>query len=229
MVKPYVTYVILGLSILLYLLQYVSEWVTGYDLLFLFGGKINEYILKGQLWRLLTPMFLHGSLAHIGFNMYALYAMGTSLERHFGHLRFTALYLAAGFAGNVVSFLFSPNPSLGSSTAIFGLLAAEGVFIYQNRKMFGKDARRMLINTATIAAINFIFGLSTNRIDNWGHLGGLLGGVIFSWIAGPVWKVEGLYPVFHIVDSRSSSQIWIGLAVSLAVFSGLVIVKFFLS
>ncbi len=100
----------------------------------LLGLKVNELIVQGQYWRLLTPMFLHGDILHLGFNMYALYIFGPSLERYFGHLRFITLFVLSGFAGNVLSFMFSAAPSLGSSTAIFGLLGAEGVFLYRNRQ-----------------------------------------------------------------------------------------------
>jgi rhomboid protease GluP len=224
-VKPVVTYVLMGVTIFIYLLQYASQFLTGTDYPYLLGGKINDLILQGQVWRFITPVLLHGSILHIGFNMYALYVIGGPLERHFGHFRFFALYLAGGFSGNVLSFIFTANPSLGSSTAIFGLLAAEGVFIYQNKKFFGKDARRMLINTITIAVINFVIGLSTTMIDNWGHLGGLLGGALFTWIAGPVWGIEGLFPTFNIIDERSHNRIWYGgIAVGIT-FSIFAIVK----
>jgi rhomboid protease GluP len=89
------------------------------------------------LWRLFTPLLLHGSIAHIGFNMYALFIIGPGLERYYGHLRFLVLYLLAGFAGNVFSFLFTPALSVGASTAIFGLVAAQGVFLYRHRQLFG--------------------------------------------------------------------------------------------
>ena len=134
-------------------------------------------------------MLLHGSIIHLLFNMYALIILGRGLEFNFGKLRFILLYISAGFAGNVMSFIFSPNPSLGSSTAIFGLLAAEAVFVFQNRKFFGGQARKILINSATIAGVNLVLGLSPG-IDNWGHLGGLLGGIIFTWFGGPLWELE---------------------------------------
>lgn len=225
LVKPVVTYTLIGLCVLLFIAQYISEWLTGYDLLFLFGGKINEYILAGQLWRLFTPMFLHGSITHLAFNMYALYSIGSSLENHFGHLRFSALFVTGGFGGNVLSFILSPNPSLGSSTAIFGLLAAEGVFIYQNCKFFGRNARRMITNTVTIAAINLVFGFSVARIDNFGHLGGLFAGLIYTFIASPIWQIQGLYPNFEITDESPSERIWLGLAAAIGAFSVLVFLK----
>lgn len=225
-VKPRVTYWIIGITVVIYLLQVGSQALTGYDIPFLLGGKINELILRGELWRLITPVFLHGSWLHIGFNMYALYVMGKSLEEQFGHVRFLMLYLTSGFAGNVLSFVFSPNPSLGSSTAIFGILAAEGVFIYQNRKLL-KDAKKMLLNTVGIAAVNFIIGLSTAQIDNLGHLGGLLGGLVFTWIAGPVWEIQGLHPVYQLVDRRPKNRTWTATIVMLFLFSAVAAFPFF--
>lgn len=200
-----VVFILLAVNILIYLLQMASEWYFGFDLPAAYGMKVNELIMEGQLWRLFTPMFLHGSLLHIAFNMYALYIFGRSLEAHYGHLRFLALYLVSGFAGNVMSFLFSEAASLGSSTAIFGLLAAEGVFLYQNRALFGRQAQSALTNIITIAVINLIIGLSPG-IDNWGHLGGLLAGVLFSSAAGPLLRVEGLPPYLSLHDERGTSE-----------------------
>ena len=180
-VKPTVTYVIIGLTIIVFGLQYLSQYLSPnhYDWPYMLGAKVNELILAGQVWRLFTPMLLHGSIMHIGFNMYALYVIGSSLERHYGHWRFLLLYLLGGFTGNVISFILSPNPSIGASTAVFGLVAAEAVFIYKNRKLFGSRARGMLMNLGLVILVNLVLGLSPG-IDNWGHLGGLAGGLIFA-------------------------------------------------
>ncbi|MCX8026044.1 MAG: rhomboid family intramembrane serine protease, partial [Thermanaerothrix sp.] len=183
--RPYVTYLMLASCILIYLGQMLSQSLFGGDLLIALGAKVNSAILQGQYWRLFTPMWLHGSILHLAFNMYALYVIGSGLERYYGHGRYLALYVLSGYAGNVVSFLMSPEPSVGSSTAIFGLLAAEAVFIYQNRHLF-QNARGMLVNIGGILLVNLILGLSP-QIDNWGHLGGLIGGLAFAWSAGPVW------------------------------------------
>jgi rhomboid protease GluP len=203
-VSPVVVYALLGLTIFVFVLQYASQYIYGVDYPSLLGRKSNELIIQGQLWRLFTPMFLHGGLLHIGFNMYALYIFGPGLERHFGHGRFLALYLLSGFAGNVLSFLFSPNPSLGSSTAIFGLLGAEGVFLYRNREIFGKGAQRALINIISVAAINLFIGLSPG-IDNWGHMGGLIGGTLFAWMGGPLLKVDPL--AMRVEDEREPGAV----------------------
>lgn len=218
--RPIVVYTLLGLTVLVYLLQLVSPYfvdarslmlemgvvIYGSDPVSILGMKINELILQGQFWRLITPVLLHGSILHLGFNMYALNALGPELERHYGHWRFLALYLLAGFVGNVASFMFSSNPSLGSSTAIFGLLGAEGVFLYQNRDLFGSTARRALGNIVMIAGFNLIIGLNPG-IDNWGHIGGLIGGLSFAWVAGPLLKVQGIFPNLQVQDQRETSEV----------------------
>ncbi len=221
--RPIVTQVLMAVTIGVYLLQLLTKYAFGTDLPAALGMKVNELIIAGQYWRLITPMFLHGSILHLGFNMYALYVIGTGLERFYGRYRFLALYLLAGFAGNVSSFLFSDAPSLGASTAIFGLLGAEGVLFYQNKEIFGPMARRSLTNVITIAAINLVIGLSPG-IDNWGHLGGLAGGTLFAWFAGPRFERRGLvYPpaVYDTRDSGDAVRAGIMVGVLFAVLAGI--------
>jgi membrane associated rhomboid family serine protease len=74
---PYVTYVIMAITVIVYVLQMASSSLLGTDILILYGARINEAILAGELWRFLTPALLHGSIPHILFNMYALFAFGT--------------------------------------------------------------------------------------------------------------------------------------------------------
>jgi rhomboid protease GluP len=218
---PYVTYFMIASCVLVYLGQMLTQTSLGGDLLSAYGIKSNAAILRGEYWRLLTPMWLHGSILHIAFNMYALAIFGSSLERFYGHGRFLLLYLLSGYAGNVVSFMMTPSNSLGSSTAIFGLLAAQAVFIYQNRSLI-RNSRSLLINTIAIAGFNLLLGLSP-RIDNWGHLGGLIGGLAFAWSAGPVWEQNATVGVRAV---RRSPRRVILVAVGVAlVFSALVALK----
>lgn len=179
-----VSLVLILLSVVIYIAQSGSFLIFGVDLPQVYGAKINPLILRGQFWRFITPIFLHGSLVHLAFNMYALYSIGPSLERKFGKVSFTLLYLLSGIFGNVISFLCSPAASLGASTAIFGLIAAQGVYVYKNRHVLGSAARPLLMNIIIMVAINLFFGLSPG-IDNWGHLGGLMGGFLYAWFAGP--------------------------------------------
>lgn len=245
--RPTVTYIILGLTIFVYLLQELSGmgmfqapflalarlmfgaettqallangW--GSDLLVLLGGKINSLIIAGQYWRLLTPALLHASLLHIGFNMYALYSIGPSLEMYYGHWRYLGLYLLGALGGNVLSFLMTQGLSVGASTAIFGLVAAEGAFIYQNRSIFGPQARAMLTNVVVVVVINLALGLSSSGVDNFGHLGGLLAGLAFGWFAGPRLDVIFDSSEYILKDRRSPIMPWVAGGLIAVVFLGL--------
>ena len=214
---PRVTYAILGITIVVYLIQLLTQFTLGYDLPVELGAKANAAIRAGQLWRFFTPMLLHGSILHIGFNMYALYIFGIGLERRYGHGRFLLLYILSGFAGAVFSFLFTSAYSIGASGAIFGLVAAEGMFLFQNRKLFGARVRGALNNVIFVVAINLFLGLQPG-IDNWGHIGGLMGGLIFAWFAGPHWEVQGISPNLRVEDLREPRDVIVGVAVVTIIF-----------
>jgi rhomboid protease GluP len=229
---PYVTYLIIGVTVLFYFLQLVSAFLpvhpptifSDMDWLEYFGARVNQDILNGQLWRLITPVLLHGSPTHIFFNMYALFSLGVSLERYFGHGRFLTLYVLGAFTGNVASFLFTKGAySVGASTAIFGLIGAEGVFFYQNRRLFGDRARSAIGNIIFIAAFNLIVIGSLPFIDNWGHIGGLIGGLMFTWFAGPLWEVEGIPPALQLVDQREAREQFTGAVVTAVIFGALTV------
>jgi rhomboid protease GluP len=225
--KPVVAYTILGLTVVIFILQLLTQSVLGYDYPLILGAKHNPSIINGELWRLFTPLLLHGSIAHIGFNMYALFIIGPGLERYYGHLRFLVLYLLAGFAGNVFSFLFTPGLSVGASTAIFGLVAAQGVFLYRHRQLFGAGARAGLMNIIFIIAINLFLGLSPG-IDNWGHLGGLFGGLAFAWLGGPLLELTGAPPAMDLVDRRSDGESYLIALVVGLVFAGIAFYAIFI-
>jgi rhomboid protease GluP len=225
--SPVVTYAILGITVLVFILQLVSQYLYDYDLVAFFAEKINELILEGQLWRLITPVLVHGGIVHIGFNMYALSIFGRSLEPFYGPWKFLLLYLVSGFAGVVASFVFTQAPSLGASTAIFGILGAQGVFAYQNQKVFGPQARRVLRNIINIAIVNFVLGL-TPGIDNWGHLGGLIGGVMVAWFGGPKYEVAGTSTDLHLEDQRDTRGFILAALGTCLVF-GLVVMGVFAS
>lgn len=218
-----VTIILIVITVLIFLLQFITESVTGLDLLFAYGGKINTFIKMGQVWRLITPVFLHGSILHIALNMYALFIIGRRMERFYGRKRLLLLYLLSGFAGNVLSFVLTPAASLGASTAVFGLLAAEGMFILQNRKLFGPvRTRQALTNFLVILFINLAYGfMPTTNIDTMGHIGGFVGGLFFAWKAGPVLNIGGQPPFFDMVDVRKKSDVLIA---SLVVFLGFAII-----
>jgi rhomboid protease GluP len=171
------------------------------------GVPINDYILQlgekdnlaiklqGQYYRLITAMFLHGGWLHIAFNAYALYVLGPQAERIYGTGRFLGLYFIAGLTGSVASYALSPNPSVGASGAIFGLIGGLAVFYYVSRGLLGDISRQQLGSLITVIMINLFIGFSTPRIDNTAHIGGLIGGALVGWLLAPRFVMdERLYP-----------------------------------
>ncbi|MEZ4662997.1 MAG: rhomboid family intramembrane serine protease [Caldilineaceae bacterium] len=186
---PTLTYALLGINLAVFVAMILYGWFQygvwdGTEdgrVLQVFGMKINALIANGQEWRLFTAMFLHIGAFHLLFNLYALYALGPMVEGYFGHWRFAAIYILGGLGGSVASYAFSANPSAGASGAIFGLAGATTVYFLKYRENFGQRGRAILQNMIVVIAVNLIFGLSTRGIDNWGHIGGLIGGAIVAW------------------------------------------------
>lgn len=222
---PPVTLAIILLTVLVFLLQLLSDHLTGNDLPFEYLGKINEFILKGQLWRLITPILLHGGVLHILSNMYALFIIGPAIERIYGTKRYLALYLLAGIFGNVFSFLFTADPSLGASTSIFGLVAAQAVYVFRNRQFFGRAAQPMLMNIGIIILLNLAIGLLPG-IDYWGHVGGLIGGLIFAWLAGPTYIMTTSAFGSALVEKEGGSHLQRAVLIELIIISLVTLTKF---
>jgi len=141
--------------------------------------------------------------------MYSLYAIGPIVERFFGAGRTLTLYLLSGIAGVVLSLSFSPYPSVGASGAIFGLLGSLGAFLFANRSTFGQAGRIQLRQIILVALLNLGLGLSPG-IDNWGHLGGLLFGTVFTWFIGPDLQFvrDELTDRVYLTDRRPWRKIW---------------------
>ncbi len=198
---PTFTYLLLGLIVLVYLAGQVipvqpGMVVKGYrvtsgeELLVIYGAKINELILnEGEWYRLLTAIFLHGGLAHLFFNGYALYVIGQDIERLYGHARFLIIYLLGGLTASVSSLVFSPAWSVGASGALFAIFGAEMVFLYRHRRLFGEGGRRRLQNLVWLLILNLAIGLlGSTLIDNWAHIGGFVGGTALAWLIGPQFR-----------------------------------------
>jgi membrane associated rhomboid family serine protease len=160
-----------------------GDWdgTTNSIVLTTFGMKVNDLVAQGQVWRLFTAMFLHIGALHLLSNLYALHALGPLVEGYFGHGRFLAIYLIGGLTGSVASYAFSAASSAGASGAVFALIGATTVYFLRYRDNFGARGRAIVQNMFVIIAINLVFGLSIPFIDNWGHIGGLIGGAIVAW------------------------------------------------
>lgn len=148
------------------------------------GAKDNVLLAQGEVWRLLTPIFIHIGLMHFAFNNWALYVLGYQLEYLLKSKWFLLLYLIAGLAGNVASALFSLSISAGASSSLFGILGA-GLFLERkiggmiSEKSGGKVRKASVF--ASMVLINLALGFAIPQIDNAAHLGGLIAGVIFTF------------------------------------------------
>ncbi|MCU0500117.1 MAG: rhomboid family intramembrane serine protease [Anaerolineae bacterium] len=195
--KPYVTYGLLALNIVIFV---VGLLIPNLDRQLLLGGANNQILVlrEGEYLRLFSAMFLHGGLIHLFFNVYALFIVGTNIEGLFGHVRFTLIYVLGGVTGSLLSVLFnSPQTlSVGASGAVFALFAAELIYLYQHRKLLGPNGREQFKNLLILAGLNFALGifsslgLTSMNIDNWGHIGGFIGGVILTWYIGPILMIR---------------------------------------
>lgn len=151
-----------------------------------FGAKQSDLILSGrELYRLVTPVFLHGGIGHLFMNSYSLSNIGPEVERLFGPTRFLATYFAAGVTGNILSAIRSPAPSVGASSAIFGLMGAYYMCLTENETFFGSYGQRGVESVMSAVIINGIFGAINPMIDNWGHIGGAIGGAACAYAFGP--------------------------------------------
>jgi membrane associated rhomboid family serine protease len=161
--------------------------VTAPDLAVLvgFGAKQNDLIAnQHQYWRLVTSMFIHIGIIHLFLNNYALWIIGQEVERIYGSARFVVLYLVTGVLGSIGSFAFNPQAtSAGASGAIFGLFGVIATFAFRYRseipEALSREIRRRVL---PIIALNLVFGLSVQVVDNAAHIGGLLAGVVLSLI-----------------------------------------------
>jgi rhomboid protease GluP len=206
--QPILSYGILALNIVIFVLdQYVLN-----GLLTNLGVKDNAAILSGELWRFLTPVFLHANLIHIGVNSYSLYIIGPQVERSYGHARFAAIYLLSGIAGVIASFAFSPYESLGASGALFGLIGAMLPLLYRNRKVL-QNTQRSIVAVVEVIVINLLIGLIPG-IDDWAHGGGLISGLALSWFATPLYKViQDFDGSIRIKDESASGMVWAAILV----------------
>lgn len=184
-----VTQVLIGLNILVFVLVLGTGGSSGPVLArfaliptggnFLVGGQptVVDGIAQGAVWQLVTSMFTHVAIWHIGFNMLALFILGPQLEAMLGRWRFATLYLLSGLVGSAtVYWLSSPTSvTIGASGAIFGLMGALLVVAF---KVKG-DVQSLL----TLVAINVVITVLGASFISWqGHLGGFVGGLVLGLV-----------------------------------------------
>ena len=175
-----ITEILIGVNIIMFLLTTLIDF-TGGNAWLILGAKINILIAMGQVWRLLTAMFLHAGIMHLIFNMMALYILGRDIERFYGPKKYLFIYFISGLVGSAFSFLLVSNTSVGASGAIFGLFGANLYLYFVNphayKRIFGTD---FLI----LIGINLVISFVRPNIDVVGHIAGLITGFIAAFGVG---------------------------------------------
>ena len=176
---PYVTYILLAINILLFIVPLLFFGENAFNTFLGYFCVHGPSIREGQYYRLLTGMFLHGSLMHLFCNCYALYVLGPQIESFFGKVKYLIIYLFSGIMGSLFSmtFLGSNSVSIGASGAIFGLMGALLYFGYHYRVYLGNVVKSQII---PLILINLALGFVLTGIDNFGHIGGLIGGFMIT-------------------------------------------------
>ncbi len=159
----------------------ISPWLANGDALVRWGGDWGPYTLgERQYWRLITCAFVHAGLWHVALNSAALWAIGPTLERHWGRARLALVWVLSAMTGSAVSLLWRPQGlSVGASGAIFGLFAAAAVIRLRNPSAttcWPRAARR----AGRAAAIFLVVYALIPGIDNAAHVGGALAGAGFA-------------------------------------------------
>lgn len=160
--------------------------------LFLLGATgtipIDRY---HRFWTLISANFLHGGILHIFFNMAALYQLAAIVIREYGVYRMFAIYILSGILGFWVSYLAGVAFTIGASASVCGLI---GAILYYGKSRGGVYGKALYKQVAMWVVFIFIFGIMVPGINNWGHGGGILAGIILGFLLGyQDKKKENLY------------------------------------
>jgi membrane associated rhomboid family serine protease len=190
-----VTKILIGLNVGVYLITVVqgaglnspggklfSQWA-------LYGPLVNH----GDWWRLITSAFLHEGIAHIGFNMAALWFVGGPVEEYLGRLRYIMVYLVSGLAGSAGALFQSPHAvTVGASGAIFGILGALLVIEWN-------VTGRLMGTAMTWIILNLVISFAIPGISWGGHVGGLIAGILCTFAFVRLGKHRSVYSPLGIV------------------------------
>jgi len=172
---PFVTYFLIAFNIFLFVVPLLlGQYEDIINMFCIHGPSIRA----GQYYRLITGIFLHGSIMHLLFNCYALYIIGPQIESFLGKIKYIIIYLFSGLSGALFSIIFGgAMASIGASGAIFGLMGALLYFGYYYRVYLGNVVKSQII---PLILLNLLVGFMSQGIDNAAHIGGLIGGVFIT-------------------------------------------------
>lgn len=187
---PIITYALIAINIIIFLLMYIigngsEDTRTLVD----FGALSKVLVQYGEYYRIITCAFLHIGILHLLCNMYALYVLGKDIESFYGRYKYIFIYLISAVIGSLTSLTFMDEYTIsaGASGAIFGLMGSLLYFGYNYRVTLNNSINKQIL---PIIFINLLFGFMSSGVDNFAHLGGLLGGYIASMVVGVKYKTS---------------------------------------
>lgn len=207
--KLWMTVTITAVTGVVYLLQVLSNVLLKFDIPLNLFALAPELVREGQVWRIVTPVLVHGSILHVLLNLLAFYTLGRSLERFYGPWRLLILYLIGAVGGSLFHFYFSTQAAIGAATGIFALAAGQLVIFLRNRFLWGQENRYFLRNFGGILAINLVVNLFPG-LGGISMIGGFLAGLAFAWFAGPHYNLilSNQDPkVFDLTDRVENSDV----------------------
>lgn len=204
---PIITYILIAINILLYFIPIVMGC---YDNILDKFCIYAPYIRNGEIYRLVTGIFLHANILHLAFNCYALFILGSQLESFLGKVRYLIIYLFGGIAGALFSMIFGGDAaSIGASGAIFGLMGALLYFGYHYKVYLGNVIKSQIL---PLIVLNLAIGFLSNGIDNAAHIGGLIGGTLITVALGVKYKSS----TFEKINGWIVSLIFLGFTIYMA-------------
>lgn len=183
-VFPLVTVLLIAACTIAFIFELQRNALFNLDELIAIGALNRNKVGQGELWRLVSVMFLHGSFDHLLGNVVMLYILGMAGEHAYGKPQFLFLYVAGGLAGSLLSLTHNET-SVGASGAIFGLGGALIVFFIRHRRHLHLRDKRIGFVLLIWAIYQIVLGFLTPGIDNLGHIGGLLGGAVLGLVLQP--------------------------------------------
>lgn len=156
----------------------------------LYGAKVNDLILIGEWWRLVTPMFLHWGIHHIALSCWMLFTFGPQVCRTYGSFTFILLYVLGGLSGNLTSFFHIADPTVGGTGPDFAILGAWFIFQLLNQDALSKDNSESMIQKAIIATALSCILSNFGPIDDWTHLGAAFTGIAYGYLTCPVLQMK---------------------------------------
>lgn len=193
---PLITYILIAMNVVFY---FIPKITNTYDVLINNFCIYPPFIRTGEYYRLLTGIFLHANIFHLGLNCYALYVIGTQLESYLGKIKYLIVYLFSGLCGAILSMLFlKDSASVGASGAIFGLMGSLVYFGYYYRVYLGTALKSQII---PLIVANLLIGFALENIDVAAHVGGLVGGYLITMGVGLKYKSSKFEKVNGIIVS----------------------------